>query len=123
MIRFMAGLERTISGHLTRLQFLGDVVTGDLAGLEPDRFETAASLLVLGRFLRDNLLIQALVLVNREGDVWLNPSVTYRVSDRLSLITGAHVFEGESSSGIPSTASFGLFDPMDLAFVRARIGF
>ncbi len=47
-------------------------------------------------------------------DYFLQPNVSYRVTDRLSVYLGASIFGG------PKTTSFGQFDGSDTAFLGVR---
>lgn len=63
---------------------------------EPDQLTHRASLRLTGRVLRDDLMISVFVLGSpNDMDLYVRPSLDYRVTDALGLVVGANLMFGD----------------------------
>jgi hypothetical protein len=124
------GIERTFGMQTFRLQGIGRYVVDHDPRVAADRFEPTATLLWLGRFLRETLTARTFGYYTLGKDYWVNPELAYAVRDGLNASVGGHVFGGpEREDGTLAgllrepTFGFSAFDANDFVYLRVTYRF
>ena len=117
----LVGLDWLPSEWTFTAQYFCDVVFGDLESLEREKTYThGATLNVSKSLLNETLEVSLFGLVNfNDLDSFIRPSVSYSISDQISVSTGAYIFvPGPSRDG-----EYGKYKDLSTIYLKAKFSF
>lgn len=120
----MIGTQFNISGFTTRLQYIGEYIFNYDEDILQEEFFDYASLTLQKSFLRDRLDLLLISRANRiKFNYWINPELTYNISDSFNLSIGGHYFGGKAPKNFWGHLSFNSYQKNNLIYLKTTANF